>query len=416
MNPRHQVSRAAIELIERFEGYRRAAARLEDGRWTIGYGHTRTARQGAEVSEADAEALLIYDLMEISAKLNEWIFTPLTQNQFDALAAFAFNIGLDNFRRSNVLRRLNEGAMLRAAFALELWRKADFEGERIVVDALVRRRAAEKMLFLTPPGGFLPAPSAVLSPRFDQDFAGAAPVQTPVEVAGRMEGDRAVAERVAPAASVRPVSPEDDEPSASQVAAAAVTARLQSILEEADRSEPSEPSKPPVDALEPTPEPEPAVAVDISPVEASEPAPSPAFALTPPPETRAAEPPSPEATEERAEPGLDEPELFTSEPMSFEDFESRQVAHHEFEPVDDFAEVEPIKSIGAVPILMALGILGLILFSAGLFWIVSAKRVIDGNLFTNPMIVGGGLGVVGIACVASAVYFLLERLGGREEQ
>ena len=54
MKPRQQASRAALDLIERFEGYRRSAARLEDGRWTIGYGHTKTARPGAEVSEADA--------------------------------------------------------------------------------------------------------------------------------------------------------------------------------------------------------------------------------------------------------------------------------------------------------------------------------------------------------------------------
>ena len=43
MKPRHQVSRAAIELIKTFEGYRQKAAQLPDGRWTIGYGHTLTA-------------------------------------------------------------------------------------------------------------------------------------------------------------------------------------------------------------------------------------------------------------------------------------------------------------------------------------------------------------------------------------
>lgn len=150
MKPRNQVSRSAIELIKRFEGYRRKSAQLPDGRWTIGHGHTLTAREGAEVSEQDAEALLIYDLIAVSHSINEWVFTPLSQNQFDALAAFTFNIGVENFRRSSVLRRLNEGSMIQAACAMELWRKAEFEGERIVVDALVRRRSAEKTLFLTP--------------------------------------------------------------------------------------------------------------------------------------------------------------------------------------------------------------------------------------------------------------------------
>src|SRR6185312_8549657 len=124
MKLRYGVSPAAIELIKRFEGFRRTAAPLGDGRWTIGYGHTRSAREGAQVSEADAEALLGYDLVDVQAAVNDWTFSPLTQNQFDALASFVFNIGLDAFQHSSVLRRVNEGAMLQAACAMEMWRKA----------------------------------------------------------------------------------------------------------------------------------------------------------------------------------------------------------------------------------------------------------------------------------------------------
>ncbi|MDB5455303.1 MAG: lysozyme, partial [Caulobacter sp.] len=165
MKPRHQLSRAAVDLIKRFEGYRMKAAQLPDGRWTIGYGHTLTARAGARVSEPDAEALLLYDLISVAHAVNELTFTPLTQNQFDALTCFAFNLGVEEFKLSDVLRRINEGALLQAACAMEMWRKADFEGERIVIDALVRRRSAEKNLFLTPPGGnWVPAPTPMLRP------------------------------------------------------------------------------------------------------------------------------------------------------------------------------------------------------------------------------------------------------------
>jgi lysozyme len=142
MRPRYRVSRTAIELIKRFEGYRRQAAQLPDGRWTIGYGHTLTARAGAQVSEEDAEALLLYDLIAIAHAVNEGVYTPLTQNQFDALCSFAFNLGIHEFRRSEVLKRLNEGRLVEAACGMELWRKSYFEGDRIVVDALVRRRAS----------------------------------------------------------------------------------------------------------------------------------------------------------------------------------------------------------------------------------------------------------------------------------
>src|SRR3989338_4269393 len=194
MKPRHQVSRAAVDLIKRFEGYRQTSTQLPDGRWTIGYGHTLTARPGATVSEKDAEALLLYDLISVAHSVNEHTYTPLTQNQFDALVCFAFNIGVENFVRSGVLRRINEGSLLQAACAMEMWRKADFEGERIVIDALVRRRSAEKTLFLTPANGqWVPAPSSILRPKIDYDASNAIPKQTPATVSTRIDGDRIVA-------------------------------------------------------------------------------------------------------------------------------------------------------------------------------------------------------------------------------
>src|SRR4051794_5388166 len=193
MLPRHRVSRAAIDLIKRFEGYRQKAAQLPDGRWTIGHGHTLTARQGAEVSADDAEALLLYDLIATAHVLNEHVFTGLGQNEFDALSSFVFNIGSDNFTRSGVLKRLNEGSPVMAACAMELWRKAEVGGERIVVDALVRRRAAEKALFLTPDNGlWVPAPSPVLKPLVDSDAHDIVPRQTPVDVTTATEGETVV--------------------------------------------------------------------------------------------------------------------------------------------------------------------------------------------------------------------------------
>ena len=232
MKSRHQVSRAAIELIKSFEGYRRKAAQLPDGRWTIGYGHTLTAREGAEVSEADAEALLMYDLINVAHAVNEHSYTPLTQNQFDALCCFAFNVGVDNFRRSSVLRRVNEGQLLQAACAMEMWRKADFEGERIVIDALVRRRSAEKTLFLTPAHGWIPAPSPVLRPRIDYDVVAASPRETPTALKTSTVDDKVVVERDetnAPRPTAPPVEPHT-APLATEIAAAGVGAALEQLM------------------------------------------------------------------------------------------------------------------------------------------------------------------------------------------
>jgi len=244
MKPRHQVSKAAVELIKKFEGYRSKAAQLADGRWTIGFGHTLTAREGAQVSEQDAEALLLYDLIGVAHAVNEQTFTPLSQNQFDALCCFAFNIGIDNFKRSSVLRRVNEGSLLQAACAMEMWRKADFEGERIVVDALVRRRSAEKTLFLTPAGGWVPAPSPIVRPKVDYDAVNFVPRQTPTSLTTSLTGDKAVAERDSSDAA-RTVSVHGT--TAAMTAAAAVTSRLAEIVPEPEARPVSPPAPRSVD-------------------------------------------------------------------------------------------------------------------------------------------------------------------------
>lgn len=182
MRRRHQVSRSAVEMIKKFEGFRPRAARTPAGRWTVGYGHTQSTREDTIVSERDAQALLLYDLMHVTHEVNECVFAPLSQNQFDALVSFVYNIGSDNFQDSAVLRHLNAGEPLRAAMSMDAWRKAIFRGESVVIDSLVRRRAIERSLFLTPQSGWVPAPSGLLEPRIDADADRVVPMSQPLDV------------------------------------------------------------------------------------------------------------------------------------------------------------------------------------------------------------------------------------------
>ncbi len=195
-----------------FEGYRPHAARLTDGRWTIGYSHTQSAREGAYVSEPDARILLTYDLMAVCKGVSELVHVPLGQNQFDALACFAFNVGLENFRRSSVLRLVNQGAMLEAAAGLEHWRRTEVDGGSLLVDGLVRRRAAEKALFLTPDDGWAPVPTPVIVPQLDDDHS--APIGALADLVVDLTGERAAAIRhdLTPPVDPAPVpSPAPDE-------------------------------------------------------------------------------------------------------------------------------------------------------------------------------------------------------------
>ena len=143
--PRLKVSREGVVLIKSFEGFRPRAVRGEDGRWVIGYGHTASAREGLTVGEQDAELLLQYDLLPVVKALNDGVSVPLNQHQFDALASFAVSVGVDRFLTSDVLQRINEGRAGQAADALIGW------PENITPDDRLRRRAAERALFVADP-------------------------------------------------------------------------------------------------------------------------------------------------------------------------------------------------------------------------------------------------------------------------
>ena len=399
MKPRYKVSRAAIELIKSFEGFRELAAQTPEGGWTIGYGHAKTARAGARVSEAEAELLLLYDLVEIGAMVNGLVYTPLTQNQFDALICFAFNIGLEGFRRSTVLRRINEGLMLQAACSFDMWRKADFEGERIVVDALVRRRAAEKALFLKPAGGWVPAPSPVLRPKLDYDVCSAVPKDKPVDLTTSLVGDAAVLVREADAAST--ASGKSDQtagPSRLADAGEAVQARLSAIMPTAPNDQ----------------------AFSTSPQTAPFPAPVP-----PPVEPELFEP---TLTPMRPAP-MSAPASWSDRPASDPFFTPDSPAplaanadlfqrpiYREGELGDDeLAELEVDQAEPArlklLPLIL-LGLVGLAIFAGAIVWGFSATSTAG---LTNPKLIGGAIGLVGVVIIGGVAYSLLSKFGDRGE-
>lgn len=416
MKPRHQVSRAAVDLIKRFEGYRQKAARLPDGRWTVGYGHTLTAREGATVSEQDAEALLLYDLISVAHSVNEHTYTPLTQNQFDALVCFAFNIGLDNFLRSGVLRRINEGSLLQAACAMEMWRKADFEGERIVIDALVRRRSAEKTLFLTPKNGeWVPAPSPVLRPKIDYDAGSAIPRQTPAAVSTRTDGDRVIAERE-DGLPFGAVVPEEDGPTATEQSAAAVSARLEAILSETALGKSREarqdlglPEPPVPPANQPANAPSGPALFQVEPAEPA--APTVEFSPFRLP-LQPAEGADKAAT---VAPAANEPTLFGAPVEGGSVFNLDGFSTSEASDLSRAAEIAGGRArkprSGSASLLIVLGLLGLALFGGGVLWIltVAAGAADQVRLF------GYGASMIGAICFVVSAYLLLRRLAGPDK-
>ncbi len=146
------INLAGLRLIKEFEGCKLSAYRDSAGVWTIGYGHTSqagppTVTPGLSITQADAEAILRQDLQVFEEAVMTAIKVALNDNEFAALTSLCFNIGASAFAGSTCLKRLNKGDRKGAAEALTWWNKAG--GKRL--GGLVRRRAAEKALFLTPP-------------------------------------------------------------------------------------------------------------------------------------------------------------------------------------------------------------------------------------------------------------------------
>ncbi len=148
MSQKLKISDTGLKLIKAFEGYRPVDRELVTGQRIVGYGHRLYSHDAVIMNKTEAEEVLRSDLEPFEDMINTEVHAPITQSQFDALCSFAFNIGPKAFLKSDTLRALNNGRPLDAANGLDVWRKSEIAGKTYVVDALMRRRTAEKALFL----------------------------------------------------------------------------------------------------------------------------------------------------------------------------------------------------------------------------------------------------------------------------
>jgi lysozyme len=140
-----KTSEKGIALIKEFEGLRLTAYFDGGGVLTIGYGHTYKVKKGEKITQEQATALLKSDLADSENAIRDLVKVPLNQNQFDALAAFVFNIGKPQFQTSSLLRYLNQKKYIAASNEFDKW----IHDNGKVIKGLVRRRAAEKALFVS---------------------------------------------------------------------------------------------------------------------------------------------------------------------------------------------------------------------------------------------------------------------------
>lgn len=155
----YTISEEGEKLIKSFEGCRLKAYRCPAGKLTIGYGHTNNVYADDVITQDEADKLFKQDVIIHENNVNKLVKVPLTQNQFNALVSLEYNIGYGNFASSTILKLLNAGNYEAAGkrFLVEnpcAKTKEDkyygsfvFDGNKKVLDGLVKRRKCERELF-----------------------------------------------------------------------------------------------------------------------------------------------------------------------------------------------------------------------------------------------------------------------------
>ena len=100
-----KASNQLIEKIKEFEGLRLRAYRDSGGKPTIGYGHTLGVKMGQRITERQAEEMLEQDLW-VAGRFPNTMEEIDTQGKYDAVVSFIFNLGVGNFKRSTLYRRI----------------------------------------------------------------------------------------------------------------------------------------------------------------------------------------------------------------------------------------------------------------------------------------------------------------------
>lgn len=141
------LSTKGLALIKKHEGLRLKAYRCPAGVLTIGYGHTGPdVKEGLEINQAKANCLLDSDVRFAVKKVNELVKKPITQNQFDALVSFTFNLGPGNLAKSTLLKKVNADPGDKS-IRTELGKWVNSGGKPL--PGLIARRKEEAELYFT---------------------------------------------------------------------------------------------------------------------------------------------------------------------------------------------------------------------------------------------------------------------------
>jgi len=145
-----KTGKAGIDMIKSFEGFRGTPYKCPAGIPTIGYGATfypngkKVTMTDAAITEEQATELLAHMLVSFEKYVDSYCVDTITQNQFDALVSFAYNLGPANLKASTLLKKVNANSS-DESIRLEFMKWVKAGGKTL--KGLVRRREAEADLY-----------------------------------------------------------------------------------------------------------------------------------------------------------------------------------------------------------------------------------------------------------------------------
>lgn len=141
-----KTSNKGIELIKKHEGFRAKAYKCPADKWTIGYGHTLNVKSTDVITKEEGEYFLRQDVEHAEKEVNKHNLN-INQNQFDALVSFVFNLGVGNFSRSTLLRRIKadqNDITIKREFARWV-----YAGVKVLPGLVTRRKEEADLYFMT---------------------------------------------------------------------------------------------------------------------------------------------------------------------------------------------------------------------------------------------------------------------------
>lgn len=141
------ASASLVATVIQFEGSEPVAYQDVVGVQTVCAGHTGPDIDPNKVYTAqECNAMLVHDLTKHGQGLLQCITVPINQNQYDAFTSFTFNVGVQGFCKSTLVKKLNAGDYTGACDQMTRWVYAD--GKKF--QGLVNRRKKERELCLKP--------------------------------------------------------------------------------------------------------------------------------------------------------------------------------------------------------------------------------------------------------------------------